>query len=93
MQTKKETKEEVKPIRGTISDCVKIVVDDSVSKAYPSNLGYVYRCTFINHEWFDMNGPDGHTSLVVSEKDVGDGSILVETLNSLYVKIYRQPED
>ena len=70
----------IKPNKGRITSLERIYVDDALSSKYPTNLGYLYRCTFLDHPVFGFS-IGGHTSLVVAEDEDR-----VETLNSCYTK-------
>ena len=81
----------LKPFKGEIK--VKRVKRYSKTETnrYGPNLGFIYIVDFVDHPQFrGFNAFNGNTSLVVSEVTLEDGSIEVETLNSLYK---RWPED
>ena len=65
----------MKPHHGKLEDCFRVYVPDQ-----DDNLGYYYRCHFVNHPYLrDEPGTLGYTSMVVKE----DGDE-IETLNSRY---------
>ena len=74
-----------KPYKGKIVALEKVVFPKDIVEQYPTNLGYIYRCNYLDHPYFrGLEAFGGHTSLVVSEHKRSDGTIGIETLNSRY---------
>lgn len=75
----------IKPHQGSLSQCSRIYTGAAEERGVAPNLGYFYRCHFVNHPFLrDDFGTRGHTSMVVRE----DGDE-IETLNSRYTIVER----
>lgn len=79
------TNEQTKAFKGRITNVRKDQFSSRSGRSYRRdiygpNLGYLFRCDFLDHPRFGFSR-GGHTSLVVSyDKATGD----LETLNSRY---------
>lgn len=73
----------MKPFKGRIRNWDQI----HISKATDEHLGFYIIGVFDGHPAFD--GHRGHTSMVVKETELEDGTIEIETLNSKYILEYQ----